>query len=69
MGDRQKNDPNAMPLNAFIAETMTLLAGDADEMLVERVKLLRNNVGPQEGAFVHKFNAMMAEQRAGEQPE
>jgi uncharacterized oxidoreductase len=57
-----KEDPRAMPLDAFIAETMTLLATDADEILVERVKPLRNNAGPNEAAFVNHFNDMMAQQ-------
>jgi uncharacterized oxidoreductase len=61
MGEHQKSDPRAMPLDAFIAETMELLATDAEEILVERVKMLRNNVGPNEGEFVTRFNAMMAE--------
>ena len=43
MGERQKNDPNAMPLDAFIEETMRLIEStpDATEILVERVKPLR----------------------------
>lgn len=38
-GERQANDPNAMPLDAYIAETMQLLAdGPANgEVLVQRV--------------------------------
>jgi uncharacterized oxidoreductase len=43
LGDRQANDPNAMPLGEFIAETMRILtsAPDATEICVERVKPLR----------------------------
>ncbi|MGF6709886.1 putative oxidoreductase [Luteibacter sp. W1I16] len=43
MGERQKSDPNAMPLDAFIEETMRLIEStpDATEILVERVKPLR----------------------------
>ena len=59
MGEAQKNDPRAMPLDEFIAETLTLLGTDADEILVERVKPLRNNAGPNEHAFVKQFNEMM----------
>jgi uncharacterized oxidoreductase len=43
MGARQANDPNAMPLDEFIAETMNILKNspDAIEVCVERVKPLR----------------------------
>ncbi len=59
-GDAQLNDPRAMPLKDYIAETIAVLGTDADEVLVERVKPLRNNAGPNEHAFVDKFNDMMA---------
>ena len=43
-GEHQANDPNAMPLGEFIDEVMGLLKADPSrrEVLVERVKLLRN---------------------------
>ena len=43
MGAHQANDPNAMPLQAFIDEVMQRIdtAPDATEILVERVKPLR----------------------------
>jgi uncharacterized oxidoreductase len=53
------NEPRAMPLGEFIEETMRVLETDAEEVLVERAKPLRNNVGPQEAAFVTQFNDMM----------
>jgi uncharacterized oxidoreductase len=53
--------PQAMPLADFIAETMKLLATDADEIVVERAKILRNNPGPAEAAFVHQFNDMVSQ--------
>lgn len=59
-GDRQLKDPAAMPLLDYIAETMKILGTDADEVAVERVKPLRDNAGPNEAAFVDKFNDMMA---------
>ncbi|HTX54423.1 MAG TPA: SDR family NAD(P)-dependent oxidoreductase [Candidatus Baltobacteraceae bacterium] len=49
------NSP-AMPLEEFIAETMTVLGTDAEEVLVERARPLRNNAGPAEAAFVAEFN-------------
>lgn len=50
----------AMPLDQFIAETMAVLATDADEILVDSAKPLRDNVGPDEHDFVNAFNAQMA---------
>jgi uncharacterized oxidoreductase len=57
-----KNEPRAMPLAEFIDETMKVLGTNAEEVLVERVKMLRNNVGPNEGAFVAQFNDMVTQQ-------
>jgi uncharacterized oxidoreductase len=56
-----KSDPRAMPLKEFIDQTMTVLATNASEILVEQVKLLRNNVGPDEGAFMTQFNDRLAQ--------
>lgn len=53
------NEPRAMPLAEFIEETMRILETEADEVLVERAKPLRNNVGPNEAAFVTQFNDAM----------
>ena len=53
------NEPRAMPLADFIAETVAILGTDADEVLVERARALRDNAGPNEGPFVTKFNDMM----------
>jgi uncharacterized oxidoreductase len=55
------NDPRAMPLGEFIEETMKALGTDAEEVLVDRVKRLRNNPGPNEAAFVTQFNDMLAQ--------
>ena len=54
-------EPRAMPLQEFIDETMKVLGTDSDEVLVERVKMLRNNVGPNESAFVNQFNDMLSQ--------
>jgi hypothetical protein len=48
------------PLAEFLEETMRVLGTDAEEVLVERAKPLRNNAGPDEAAFVSRFNDMMA---------
>ena len=63
MGDRQANDPNAMPLREFIDETMNILKSspEATEICVERVKPLRfaeRNGGYE--AFFTRFNDAMA---------
>jgi uncharacterized oxidoreductase len=50
-----------MPLADFIAESMKLLGTDADEILVERVKPLRNNAGPNEHAFFNEFQEIIAQ--------
>ena len=60
MGPGMAVDPRAMPLKDFIAETIQVLGTDAEEVLVERVKMLRNNPGPNESAFVNQFNDMMS---------
>jgi len=62
-GEQQKSDPRAMPLAEYLAETMELLKTDADEILVDNVKRLRNAVGPDEGEFVTRFNEMMSDRR------
>jgi len=60
MGPGMAVDPRAMPLKEFIDETIQVLGTDADEVLVERVKMLRNNAGPNEHEFVNQLNDMMS---------
>lgn len=55
------DDPRAMPLSAFIEQTMAALASDAEEVLVESARPLRDNAGPKEHAFIHGFNQMLAD--------
>ncbi len=66
MGDRQKNDPMAMPLADYIGETTAILRDNPDvtEVLVERVKPLR--FAAESGgydAFFKKFNDTMVAAR------
>ena len=54
------NEPRAMPLADFITETMAILGTDAEEVVVERGRPVRNNAGPNEGPFVTQFNDRMS---------
>jgi uncharacterized oxidoreductase len=47
----------AMPLDQFISETMTMLGTNADEIVVETAKPFRSNAGPNEHGLVNSFNA------------
>lgn len=49
----------AMPLDQFIDETMKLLRTDADEIVVDGAKALRDNAGPNEHALVDGFNQQL----------
>lgn len=49
----------AMPLDQFIDETMKLLGTDADEIVVDGAKALRDNAGPNEHALVDGFNQQL----------
>lgn len=65
MGEYQANDPNAMPLAEFIAETMQILATqpEANEILVKRVFPLRfagDFDAKKFDDFFEQFNAAMA---------
>jgi uncharacterized oxidoreductase len=48
-----------MPLKDFLDETIIALGTEADEVLVERAKPLRNHAGQGEGAFVVRFNELL----------
>lgn len=58
----RSGDPRAMPLDAFIEQTLRRL-GEHDEMevLVDAVKPLRANAGPGEWALVEQFNQALVE--------
>ncbi|EIK97213.1 oxidoreductase [Pseudomonas sp. M47T1] len=69
MGERQANDPHAMPLKDFIDEVMGIFqhSPDAEEILVERVKPLRYaEVNGGYAEFFKNFNDQMAAARSGE---
>lgn len=56
---KKSGDPRAMPLDAFIAETMQGLATEAPEVLVEAIRPLRDNPGSNEHALIDGFNASL----------
>jgi len=57
-------DPRAMPLDAFIAETMQLLATDTDEICVERVLPLRRApASDHEYTFFKSFNDALSQRQ------
>jgi uncharacterized oxidoreductase len=53
-------EDRAMPLDAFIDATMTMLATDADEILVGQAPQMRANPGSHEHAWVNQFNDLIA---------
>ncbi|SEQ00930.1 uncharacterized oxidoreductase [Pseudomonas sp. NFACC02] len=52
----KSDDSRAMPLDAFIEETMRGLATEVPEVIVEAIRPLRDNPGSQEHALIHGFN-------------
>ncbi|OYD83781.1 SDR family oxidoreductase [Azospirillum brasilense] len=56
---RKSGDPRAMPLDAFITETMEKLAGDDPEIVVDAITAIRDNPGAGEHRLVNDFNAAM----------
>lgn len=57
----KSGDPRAMPLEAFISETIERLETATTEVVVEVAQPLRNNAGPNEHAFVNQFNQALVE--------
>lgn len=57
---KKSGDPRAMPLDAFIAETMKGLANEEPEVFVEAIRALRDNPGLGEHALIDGFNAEIA---------
>ncbi|WP_321921164.1 SDR family oxidoreductase [Burkholderia sp. BCC1998] len=57
----KSGDPRAMPVDAFVAETLALLETATTEVVVEAAKPLRDNTGPNEHAFVGEFNRFVVD--------
>ncbi len=67
-GERQANDPNAMPLDEYVAETMDILGREPDvkEVLVQRVQAQRFAEKRGEyDAFFQRMNDMLVAARKG----
>lgn len=58
---RKSGDPRAMPLDAFIEQSMAALATDVEEVIVEAIRPFRDNPGAGEHATVNGFNQAMVE--------
>jgi uncharacterized oxidoreductase len=54
-----QDEERAMRLDRYIDETMKILEASVSEVVVDDAKMLRNNPGPNEAAFVTQFNDMM----------
>jgi uncharacterized oxidoreductase len=61
LGEFQASDPNAMPLDAFIAEVMAILAREPTpaEVIVERCRTLRH--AAENGVYDAVFAGLNAE--------
>ncbi len=53
---KKSGDPRAMPLPVFIEKTMAKLATDAEEVIVDEIRALRDNPGSGEHALINAFN-------------
>ncbi|WP_309381936.1 SDR family oxidoreductase [Cerasicoccus frondis] len=53
---KKTDDPRAMDLDAFVAETMKALKSDEPEALVDAARPHRDNAGPGEYAFFNQLN-------------
>ena len=49
----------AMLLNQFIAEAIKTLGTDANEIIIDAAKPMRDNAGPAEHTFIDAFNTHM----------
>lgn len=58
---KKSGDPRAMPLDAFIEETMYGLATEEPEVFVESIRAMRDNPGLGEHQLVHDFNQHIAD--------
>ena len=65
LGKANAKDPRAMPLDEFIAEAVRLLATDAEEIVVEQARPIRDNAGPHEAKLVTEINDLVGPVQQG----
>jgi len=58
---KKSGDPRAMPLDAFIAETMQALTTEVEEVIIEAIRPFRDNPGSGEHAVVTGFNQSLVD--------
>lgn len=56
---KKSGDPRAMPLDAFVAETMKRITSETPEVIVDAIRAIRDNPGSGEHALINGFNAEM----------
>lgn len=57
----KSDDPRAMPLEAYIQDTMRQLGTDAEEIIVDGIRALRDNPGTGEYTLIAQFNQSLVE--------
>jgi len=57
----KSDDPRAMPLDAYVADTMAQLATDKQEIYVDAIQPLRDNPGSNEYALIATFNQALVD--------
>jgi uncharacterized oxidoreductase len=57
----KSGDPRAMPLDAYIEDTIRQLGTDEEEIIVDGIRELRNNPGTGEYTLIAGFNQMLVD--------
>jgi len=56
---KKSGDPRAMPLDIYIEKTMAGLATEAEEVIVDEIRAIRDNPGSGEHKLINDFNASL----------
>lgn len=60
----EPGDERAMPVDAFVRETLAILQDGPEEIVVEAARVNRDNPGPSEHAFVNALNEALTKELA-----